>query len=204
LHAVPGLYCTLEQNQIAENPDVPSAMTGMRRIVIVGCAGSGKSTLAKRLGELLGIPVVHLDALNWEPGWKTLTTEEFRARLKDAISGDAWITDGNYAVLSFDLRMPRADLVIWVQRPLTQCIWRVFRRAFKSYCSADEDLAPQCKERFDRRFLDRLRYIVHFNRVNRPRIEKLRVSHGPDVPVIVLRSDREISGFLASVGREKG
>jgi adenylate kinase family enzyme len=179
-------------------------VTGMRRIIIVGCAGSGKSTLAKKLGEQLRIPVVHLDALAWDPGWKALTTEAFRARLEHAISGDAWITDGNYAVTSFDLRMPRADLVIWVQRPLTKCFWRVFKRAFKSYSSADEDLAPQCKEWFDRRFLERLRYIVHFNRVNRPRIERLRLSHGPNVPVVVLHNDREISAFLASARRENG
>ena len=168
----------------------------MRRIVILGCAGSGKSVLAKRLGERLGVPVVHLDALNWEPGWQEVGTEIFRARLAQAISGDAWITDGNYAVHSFDLRMPRADLVIWVERPLAQCFLRVWKRALKSYANANEDLAAQCKERFDRRFVRRLQFIANFNRINRPRIERLRLSHGPDVPVIVLRGDSEISEFL--------
>jgi len=155
----------------------------MRRIVILGCAGSGKSTLAKHLAERLGTPVIHLDALNWEPGWKTVTIETFRARLKEAISGDRWITDGNFAIASFDLRMSRADLVIWVERPFLGCLWRVFRRALKSHFSAKEDLA-ECKERFDRRFLGRLQFIANFNRVNRPRIERMRVSHGPKVPVI--------------------
>jgi adenylate kinase family enzyme len=176
----------------------------MRRIVILGCAGSGKSTLAKRLGERLGTPVVHLDALNWEPGWRALPVEAFRARLEQAISGDAWITDGNYAILSFDLRMPRADLVIWVERPRLQCFWRVFKRACKSHISADEDLAEQCKEQFDRRFLQRLRFIARFNQVNRPRIEERRRLHGPNVPVTVLRGDSEISKFLASIERQNG
>jgi adenylate kinase family enzyme len=35
----------------------------MKRIVILGPAGSGKSTLARSVGERLGAPVVHLDAL---------------------------------------------------------------------------------------------------------------------------------------------
>ena len=35
----------------------------MRRIMIIGSGGAGKSTLARKLGQHLGIPVVHLDAL---------------------------------------------------------------------------------------------------------------------------------------------
>ncbi|MEO7144154.1 MAG: AAA family ATPase [Bryobacteraceae bacterium] len=173
----------------------------MRRIVILGSAGSGKSMLARRQGERLSLPVVHLDALYWEPGWKALAIETFRSRLIAAISGDAWITDGNYAVHTFDLRMPRADLVIWVERPLLHCLWRVFRRAIGSHFSADEDLANGCKERIDRRFLRRLRFIASFNRVNRPRIHAARMAHGPNVPVIVLRGDPGTSAFLASCGR---
>lgn len=174
---------------------------GMKRIVIVGSAGTGKSTLARRLGTLLGAPVIHLDELNWEPGWKALPVEVFRSRLKEAISGEKWITDGNYAIHSFDLRMPRADLVIWVDRPVWHCLWRVFRRAIGSHFRVDEDLAKGCKERLDRRFLDRLRYIANFNRVNRPRIEAQRLAHGPNVPVVVLRGDSQISAFLAGCDR---
>lgn len=169
----------------------------MQRIVIVGCAGTGKSTLARRLGERLNIPVVHLDALNWQPGWQALPPNVFRAQLAEAISGDAWITDGNYALLTFDLRLPRADLIIWVERPPLHCLWRVFRRALRSLFSTHEHLAAGCPERFDRRFWDRLRYILHFNRINRPRIEAARQTHGPHVPVVVLRSDRDIAAFLA-------
>lgn len=176
----------------------------VRRIVIVGTAGCGKSTLARRLGERLGIPVIHLDALNWEPGWKALPIDAFRSRLREAISGDAWITDGNYAVHTFDLRLPRADLMIWVERPRWQCMWRVIQRAIKGHFSAKEDLAEGCKERLDWRFWDRLRYIARFDRVNRPRIEAVRMAHGPDVPVIALRGDREISAFLASCDGGQG
>ena len=171
----------------------------MQRIVILGSAGTGKSTLARRLGERLNLPVIHLDALNWQPDWKALPPDVFRARLAEAIAGDAWITDGNYALLTFDLRLPRADLIIWVDRSRLHCLWRVFRRALRSLFSTHEHLAPGCPERFDRRFWDRLKYILHFKRVNRPRIESARLLHGPQVPVIFLRSDREIAVFLSTV-----
>ena len=171
----------------------------MKRIVILGNAGTGKSTLARRLGERLRIPVIHLDALNWQPAWQRLPLDVFRTRLAAAIAGDAWITDGNYALATFDLRLPRADLVIWAQRPLLHCLWRVCGRAFKSYFTTKEHLAEGCPERLDRRFLDRLKFIINFNRINRPRIEAALREHGPNVTVIYLRSDRDIADFLSRV-----
>jgi adenylate kinase family enzyme len=173
----------------------------MRRVVIVGTAGSGKSALARSLGRRLGLPVVHLDALYWQPGWRPVTREAFRQRLAEAMAGDAWITDGNYAVWTFDLRLPRADLVVWVERPRVRCMVRVLRRAIGSHFGDGEDLAAGCKERFDRRFLDRLRYIANFDWVNRPRIEEERAKYGPEVPLVVLRSDAEIARFVAACGR---
>lgn len=34
----------------------------MQRVVLLGKAGSGKSTLATKLAQIIGLPVVHLDA----------------------------------------------------------------------------------------------------------------------------------------------
>jgi hypothetical protein len=123
--------------------------------------------------------------------------------LQDAISGDTWITDGNYALLTFDLRLPRADLVVWVERPVTSCLLRVFRRAIRSYFGSGEHLAAGCPERFDRRFRDRLRFIWNFNHVNRPRIRQALNAHGPDVPVVTLRGDAQIIAFLESIPSQK-
>jgi hypothetical protein len=119
--------------------------------------------------------------------------------LQEAISGDAWITDGNYALLTFDLRLPRTDMVIWVERRVAGCIFRVVRRAIGSYFRKDEHLAAGCPERFDRRFRDRLRFIWNFNRINRPRIQQALKAYGPAVPVITLCGDRQIAAFLESI-----
>ena len=89
----------------------------MQRIVILGCSGAGKSTFAQALGARLGLPVVHLDALFWRPGWKEPEPESFRMAVAAAVAGDAWITDGNYAGRTFDLLLPRADAVLFVHQP---------------------------------------------------------------------------------------
>ena len=40
------------------------------KIAVLGYSGSGKSTLARKLGELYGVPVLHLDAVQFLPGWR--------------------------------------------------------------------------------------------------------------------------------------
>ena len=60
-----------------------------KRILILGPSGAGKSTLARRIGERPGLPIVHLDAINWNPGWVQTEAERFRQQVKEAAAGDA-------------------------------------------------------------------------------------------------------------------
>lgn len=158
----------------------------MRRIVILGCAGSGKSALARMLGEVTGLPVVCLDSI-WQPHWTKDDVPRFRKLIADAHADDGWISDGNFAVATFDLRLPRADLVVWLERPRLGCAWRAIRRVFRQ------------GEAHRFRNLNRvLAFIWNFDRVNRPLIEETRAEHGPSVPVMRLRNDDEIAEFVRS------
>ena len=75
----------------------------MTRVLLLGCAGSGKSTLARRLSEETGAPVIDLDAI-WRG--RIQETADFRATLASLHAQDAWISDGNFAAVTFDVRMP--------------------------------------------------------------------------------------------------
>ena len=148
-------------------PALADALTRRpQRIVILGRSGSGKSTLARRLGAELGLPVVHLDRLFWQPGWVGADRDTFRACVAEALQGDRWITDGNFSN-SFDLRLPRADLVIWFEVPRLVCIRRVLGRVWRHHGRSRPDLAPGCPERLD---WDFLRYIWNFDRDTKPKI----------------------------------
>ena len=46
------------------------------RISIIGYSASGKSTFAKTIGEILNIPVLHLDKVNFLPNWVERKKEE--------------------------------------------------------------------------------------------------------------------------------
>jgi adenylate kinase family enzyme len=158
-----------------------------RRIVLLGCAGSGKTTLAWRMGEALGAPVICLDAI-WQPGWGSNEVGPFREMMVKAHAADAWISDGNFALATFDIRLPRADLIVWLDRPRPWCAWRAILRVFQpGEAHRPRDLGKV------------LRFIWGFDWINRPRIEASRVDHGAGVPVVHLRNDRDIAAFVSSL-----
>ncbi|BBH46843.1 AAA family ATPase [Pseudomonas sp. KU43P] len=163
----------------------------MQRIVILGNGGSGKSTLARALGERLNLCVVHLDKLFWEPNWTEPDAEQFRDRVREAVAGDAWVCEGNYARRTFDLRLPKADLIIWLDTPRLTCFMRVLLRLLRNQPRPDR--AAGCEERFELAFL---KFVWTFDQSYRQGIEAVREKVGPQVPTLHLRGKREVRAFL--------
>ncbi|MEQ8281910.1 MAG: topology modulation protein [Parvibaculum sp.] len=167
----------------------------MQRILVIGCSGGGKSTLARRLGAKRALPVVHLDVLFWKPGWVESSYDEFRPKVAAAVAEDRWVIDGNFS-RTFDLRLPRADTIVWVDQPRRICLWRAFRRTLTLFGETRADLAPGCPEKFDPAFY---RFIWNFKRTHDAMMEEALARDAAHAKQFRLRSDAEISAFLASV-----
>ena len=156
----------------------------MRRIVVLGCAGSGKSTLARQLADAGALRLIVLDAL-WPPG-RQGDLHTFRDELAELHAAEAWVSDGNFARASFDIRLPPADVVVWLETPRWLCLWRSIVRPLRRGEPHRISGLPRA-----------LGYIWRFDRVNRPLIERLRETHAPKAPVIRLRTRRDIEDFVA-------
>lgn len=103
---------------------------GLRRIVVVGTAGSGKTTHAKRIAEILGLPHVELDALEWGPNWTKASYEAFRQLVAEALKGPEWVTDGNYSKVR-DLVWGQADTLVWLDYSLPVILARIIPRTLR-------------------------------------------------------------------------
>lgn len=101
-----------------------------RRVVISGMAGAGKSTFARQLAAKTGLPVIQLDYHFWKPGWVAPSDAEWRDQQAALLAGDAWIADGNYHE-TLDLRLARADTVVYLDTPWWVCAARAFMRGIR-------------------------------------------------------------------------
>lgn len=102
----------------------------MRRILIKGSCGAGKSTLGAQLASRLNLPRVELDALHHGPNWSATTGPELRAKVAAVLDDtQGWVVDGNYDGKLGTLIVDRADLIVWLDLPLTTKLLRLVARS---------------------------------------------------------------------------
>ena len=166
----------------------------MKKILIIGSGGAGKSTFAARLGERLGLPVIHLDRHYWNPGWVETPKAVWRERVEELIRGDAWVMDGNYSG-TLDVRLEACDTVVFLDVARSVCLWRVVKRAATYRDGSRPDMTEGCRETFDLEFM---RWIWDYPKRTRPEVLKRLEEHARDKNIFVLRTQEEIEKFLAA------
>ncbi|WBB70368.1 AAA family ATPase [Micromonospora sp. WMMD812] len=166
----------------------------MRRILVVGSAGAGKTTLAREIARRLDLPLIHLDRHFWQPGWTAPDEARWRETVTRLAARPAWVMDGNYGG-SLDLRLPRADLLVFCDLPRLLCLGRVLRRRWAHRATARDDLPAGCAEQIDLQFLW---YVWRYPRRSRPRL-LASVASAPEVPVVRLRSRAAVRRWLDSL-----
>ncbi|KAF7333597.1 hypothetical protein MSAN_02418700 [Mycena sanguinolenta] len=121
---------------------------GNYRVHIVGNCGKLTSTVGKQLADLLGLPLISLDALFWKPGWEKSTNEEMRARVEQRLSEcpNGWVVDGNYTRRIGMIVENTSTDVIWLDPPLALYLPRIIWRTFLRMLRLEEPCSPGCPE----------------------------------------------------------
>jgi adenylate kinase family enzyme len=159
-----------------------------RRCLVIGCGGAGKTTFSRELSGRTGIPVIHLDALYWRPGWQPTPAVEWRATVAEVVRRSEWVMDGNYGG-TFDLRLDAADVVYFLDTPRHICLFRVLRRWWRHRGSSRPSMPPGCPERVTWEFLH---WIWTYPSRRRPEIlRRLEDLGGERVRIVRSPVDRE-------------
>ncbi len=164
----------------------------MKKILIIGSPGAGKSYLAAELGKILARPVIHLDKHFWQSGWKQTPENKWRAIVNDLVARERWIMDGNYHG-TFDIRIPAADTIIYLDFNRLLSIWRIFKRVAKYRNKTRPDMSDNCPDRID---LDFLKWAWNFPQDIKPEIINYLNQYGSDRQVIILKNARQMADFL--------
>ena len=166
----------------------------MERIIIIGCGGAGKSTLARKMGKKLNIPVIHLDALFWKPGWVEETQEEFDRKLAAELENTRWIMDGNFK-RTLPERIARCDTVIYLDFSRFACLRGVLKRILTTYGTVRPDMGEGCPERLDFEFL---KWVWDYNKNNRENNYRL-LNEATHAETIVLKNRRAVKRLLQQI-----
>jgi adenylate kinase family enzyme len=171
-----------------------------RRVLVAGTSGAGKTTLARAVAEVLGCPVVELDALHHGPGWTK--RPEFEDDVDRCTAGPTWAAEWQYATVR-DLLLQRADCLVWLDLPRPVVMTRVVRRTVGRRIRRTELWNGNVEPPF-RTFLTDPDHIVRWAWRTHPRTRErvlAAVESRPELPVVRLRSRGQVAGWPARLSR---
>ena len=167
------------------------------KIVIIGYSGSGKSTLAGALSRHYSIPKLHMDTLQFQPGWIDSDRDLMEQEMKQFLSNHRdWVIDGNYSWCCYEERMEQADQIIFLNFSRWNCLYRGWKR-YRSYRGrVRESMAAGCPERFDWEFI---RWILWDGRQARQVTRYQTIDQTYPDKFISLKNQKELDCFLDNV-----
>lgn len=164
----------------------------MKKILIIGIPGSGKSTFANTLGKRLNREVIHLDKLYRKSGWIVAhTKDEWLNLIKNLVSQEQWIMDGNYTN-TLDIRLAAADTIVFLNYNKITCLYRAWLR-----CHKPDPLLGIDKAEGDR---NRLSWDLVKKIITYPRKEVLqKIEEMNERKVFIAKNDREAANIMGEL-----
>ena len=176
----------------------PVQIEKVRRVFVVGTSGSGKTTAPKSIAQKVGLTHVELDSLFHGPNWTRPEPEDFKARVRQALSGGSWAVCGNYSLVR-PLLVAEAELIVWLDLPFAVSFWRVTRRTFRRWYRREvlwnENRESMVTQLFTKDSLFLWVIQTHWRR------RKDYSASLPKEKTVRLRSTKEVKAFLDGLAR---
>ena len=171
----------------------------INKILITGTSCSGKTTLGRELGLKLNLFFTDLDDLYWLPNWTPREEIEFDKRVKEKFNEERWVITGNYSRFA-NIMWPKADMIIWLDLPLKNLLWRGLKRSLKLIINR-ETTCNGNRESFSRLFCRKsIFYYILRGYPRRKRTNSLYFEGARNTPqkLVRLRTAKEVESFLVT------
>lgn len=166
----------------------------MQKILVIGSPGSGKSTFSRKLRDMTGLPLYHLDMIWHRPDQSTIPRQEFDRRLQEILSEKRWILDGNYS-RTLAVRLSRCDTVFFLDFPVELCLLGAASRIGKP-----RDDLPWQENEFDPAFRQ---FILDFPREDLPQIYDLLKRYKKEKNIFIFRTREEADAYLQDIANRR-
>ena len=163
------------------------------RVLVLGSCGAGKSSFARKLHEITGLPLVHLDLVWWRPDETHIPREEFDRRLEQLVSGDRWILDGDYS-RTYELRIRACDTVVFLDYDEETCLQGLRQRVGQKR----PDI-PWVEQRLDPELVETAR---RYKTDSRPRLLALLEKY-PEKQTVVFHTRVEADAWLEEIRMQR-
>ena len=169
------------------------------RVWICGGGGSGKTTLANWMGEALGLPVYHRDAITWDENDDARPEEEQIAMLRDITRRERWIFEGaRFTSAESDGRLARCDLIVHLDINRFVRLYRALRRARRQ--KNREDIPPA--ERQPIHWEHVRSWLIDYPKKRGQREAVLEQARARGIRVVTLKRTHDVKRFCAGLIKE--
>ncbi|PVE56382.1 AAA family ATPase [Rhizobium rhizogenes] len=181
-------------NYISDIAEAARLLGHASRVLVVGSSGGGKTTLSRQVAHHLQAEYFSIDRdVRWLPNWTQREQGEQHRIIRDIVVHDRWVLDGSNPS-TFDIRLPRTDVVIWMRLSRLTCLAGIGRRVMRNYGRVRPDMADGCAEPLPN--LEFLTYIWTFEQRHAPLFVRNFDLYGPEVPIFQVKSRREADRLL--------
>ena len=165
----------------------------LKKAIVIGSPGSGKSTFARKLKDMTGLPLYHLDMIWHKPDKTNITRDEFDVKLIRILNQDKWIIDGNYQ-RTIGLRLEYCDTVFLLDYPVDVCLEGV-----KSRLGKKRSDMPWFETELDDEFKQ---FIIGYPENELPMIYNMLKSY-QDKQIIVFNSREQADEYISKLSKYK-
>ena len=163
-----------------------------KKIIVIGNNGSGKSYFSRKLAEITGLPLIHLDLLYWSEGWTHPSREEWAKIQTKLVAREQWIIDGMH-ISTLEIRFKEADAIYFLDIDTSVCLESVRLRELQERTDFPDHLGKQ-QGNFEAFECG----VLNFEEKRKPRIIDLHKKY-PSKDFIVFKTREEFDVYLTKL-----